>query len=49
MPKPSAFGKGIDDGKKYSKWIVAIFIAAFVLWFLYEGLNVIIGFDGFSW
>ena len=38
-------GPGFDEGKKRVKWIVGILIAAFVIWFLYEGLGVIFNFQ----
>lgn len=41
---PGGFGKGIDDGKKLVKWIGLIAGTAFILWFLYMGLNLIAGF-----
>lgn len=40
-----AYGGGIDKGKEYVKYIVWLFIGGFVLWFLYEGLQVITNFQ----
>ena len=38
---PSGFGGGLDCGKDYAKYIVQLLVGGFVLWFLYEGLNLI--------
>jgi hypothetical protein len=38
---PSAFGAGPDKGKEYVKYVVLILIAAFMLWFGIQGLQVV--------
>lgn len=43
------FGPGFDEGQKKVQWIAGIAIAAFFLWFLYEGFKVVEEFIGFSW
>ena len=39
------FGGGLDKGKERVKMIGFLMITAFVLWFLYEGLQVIANFQ----
>ena len=43
------FGKGFDEGQRRVKWIVWILIGGFVVWFLFEGFNLVEDFIGFSY
>ena len=41
---PSGYGGGIEKGKGYTKIIVWVMVGGFVLWFLYEGFQLVTNF-----